>query len=175
MFICLFIDLLCCCNFHLRPFKHIWHGSRQYGERHPKNCRSWLSESSEQFSTATALNGRSPTLDEREFPCSSSLIVLCVQVNPTQRRRRLRAAHNVLWNDTFCSGFDSANTRWITQQDPHGSPHVCVSSLRGFIKWINIASVEAEMEGSYRTLLWTYFCFQLIGSPNMIFICWLVS
>lgn len=69
------------------PFKHIWHGSHQNGEKYRKNCRSWLSNSSQDFSTAAALNGRSPVLEEREFPCSSNLIVLCVRVNPTMRRR----------------------------------------------------------------------------------------
>lgn len=79
-----------CTLFH-RPFKHIWHGSRENGEKYPSNCRRWLSRSSQDFSTASALNGREPALAERKFPCSSSLIVLCVQTNPT-RRRRIRSS-----------------------------------------------------------------------------------
>ena len=75
-----------CISFH-RPFKHIWHGSRENGEKYPSNCRRWLSSSSQDFSTASALNGREPALAERKFPCSSNLIVLCVQTNPTKRRR----------------------------------------------------------------------------------------
>ena len=77
--------------FH-RPFKHIWHGSRENGNKYPTNCRSWLSSSSDDFSTASALNGREPALAEQEFPCSSELIVLCVQINPV-RRRRFRSSH----------------------------------------------------------------------------------
>lgn len=71
------------------PFKHIWHGSKQDGNKHDRmNCRSWLSRSSKDVSTATALNGRVSALDQEEFPCSSNLIVLCVQVNPNRRRYR---------------------------------------------------------------------------------------
>lgn len=72
--------------FH-RPFKHIWHGSLENGNKHPSNCRSWLSNRSQDFSTASALNGREPALAEQRFPCSSKLIVLCVQINPAKRRR----------------------------------------------------------------------------------------
>lgn len=77
------------------PFKHIWHGSKENGnKRDRKNCRSWLSRSSQDFSTATALNGRVPALDQEEFPCSSNLIVLCVEVNPRRRRKlTLRSKH----------------------------------------------------------------------------------
>ena len=77
--------------FH-RPFKHIWHGSRENGNKYPTNCRSWLSSSSQDFSTASALNGRELALAEQELPCSSNLIVLCVQINPA-RRRRFRSSH----------------------------------------------------------------------------------
>ncbi|KAJ7389016.1 Collagenase NC10 and Endostatin [Desmophyllum pertusum] len=69
------------------PFKHIWHGSRENGIKYPSNCRSWLSSSRKDSSTASALNGRESALFEREFPCNSDFIVLCVHINPTRRRR----------------------------------------------------------------------------------------
>ena len=56
-----------------------------------------MSNSSKDLSSASALNGRTPALDEQEFPCNSKLIVLCVRINPTLRRR-FRAAHkHVVW------------------------------------------------------------------------------
>lgn len=88
--------------FH-RPFKHIWHGSRENGNKYPTNCRSWLSSSSGDFSTASALNGREPALAEQEFPCSSDLIVLCVRINPV-RRRRFRSSHKFgHWTQCYLS------------------------------------------------------------------------
>ena len=56
-----------------------------------------MSNSSKDLSSASALNGRAPALDEQEFPCNSKLIVLCVRINPTLRRR-FRATHkHVVW------------------------------------------------------------------------------
>lgn len=69
------------------PLKHIWHGSRKDGHKYPLNCRRWMSSRSRDSSTASALNGRELALAEREFPCSSDLVVLCVHINPTLRHR----------------------------------------------------------------------------------------
>lgn len=96
--------------FH-RPFKHIWHGSRENGNKYPANCRSWLSNRSQDLSTASALNGREPALAEREFPCSSNLIVLCVQINPIRRRRFRSSKKFVQWPQCYlsCTPFQDNN------------------------------------------------------------------
>lgn len=56
-----------------------------------------MSSRSKDSSTASALNGRELALAEREFPCSSNLVVLCVHINPTLRRRYRSRHKKVLW------------------------------------------------------------------------------